>query len=273
MRETLEHAEKSADNLYNWSAFHCGRLLVIITGLGFGLRAAHYFLSPQLQRDSCYYLLFMQEWLNGVPYREIGILPGENTFPLLPGAFMVPTAFVSLTGLPLESVAIWYNIILGTAIIPLMYRGVNEIFPQKRFTALVSALLTAVHPVMIEFSATVLRETSYLFFCILYFISMIMWMKSYKIRQIGLAGIFSGLAVMSRIEGTALPLITVTILLACTDKPECGTGWRGAAVYALCLTATLAATAYITGADGIIYVAAEYISRRIMPWMQTPYFR
>ncbi|MCQ2352900.1 MAG: hypothetical protein MJ033_05430 [Victivallaceae bacterium] len=190
-----------------------GLVLFLIVIGGTLVRWFRYMLCRQLFRDACFYLLFLQKWTTGVSWNALCLGNGEfASHPILPGAFIVPGILIEKFNFPLEPTAVWYNIVVGTLLVPVIFFSIQVLWPQKRIFALACALLVAVHPSLCEYSATVLRDTTYFLCCGCFFLFLFCWIKSLKNRYVVLCGIFTGFAIVTRIEGFEFILFMVTAM-------------------------------------------------------------
>ncbi len=205
--------EERLSSIAEWMQKHVGLVLFLIVIVGFVARWFRYVLCRQLFRDACFYLLFLQKWASGTSWNALGLGNGEfASHPILPGAFIVPEMLIENFDFPLEPTAVWYNIVVGTLLIPVFFFSIQVLWPQKRICALSCALLVAVHPSLCENSATVLRDTTYFLWCGCFFLFLFCWIKSPQNRYVVLCGIFTGLAVVTRIEGFEFILFMLTAM-------------------------------------------------------------
>ena len=100
----------------------------------------------------------------------------------------------------------------GQLIIILSILSFRELSDNKTGLWLVG-LVTSTHPTLIHYSCVLLRENTYLLFCIMSINLLILWYKRKKITYILLGGVTAALSFLCRYEGLEIGLIYVLIIL------------------------------------------------------------
>ena len=109
--------------------------------------------EPTIDRDGVIYVDLATRWI------QTGSYPFHSYLPLYP--WMMKQ--LMLCGMSGYAAGVTVNIILGS-LIPLVAYGILRVINGRREIALVTAILTVFHPMLVELASTIVRDTSYLFF-------------------------------------------------------------------------------------------------------------
>lgn len=180
------------------------RYTIILAGiflLALIARVIRYYECDQLERDTFSYLNMATHWANG------GILEAYRSDikgylscpPLLPGAM----AFGEMCGLGALTAGLWLNFLSGSAISLALYWICVGIFKNRRY-AIYAALLGAVHPFTLRWSAMIMRDTPYTA-AVIFAVACGVWaVKTRQMRYWALFSLCAVLASFSRKEGPEL---------------------------------------------------------------------
>ena len=106
---------------------------------------------------------------------------------------------------PLETIAIWWGIFIGTAFVALVYWIAHLTFASSR-TALAVAFLASIHPWCAENAPMPMRDTTFLFLQTLVLaLGLFAWRRR-RWRVMGIAGFLAPLVFLCRFEGIMLAL-------------------------------------------------------------------
>ena len=167
------------------------------------LRLFCWSMEPTLSRDAVAYAEIISAWFAEGDFSGVLHYWPDCWIPPLPVGVVL---LLVKCGLSVEAAGVGLNLALGS-LIPLIAYRMAKTVTGNRSIALGAALLTAVHPTLIELSIEIQRDTTYLFLigCVLCFLleavrkgSSFFW---------GVGGIFLGLSILSRFESLEfLPL-------------------------------------------------------------------
>lgn len=171
-------------------------LLGAILLLALLLRLLCWHMEPTLSRDGVTYAELIQIWVDGGSFQAILQHWPECWLPPLPLGLVL---LLVKCGLPLETAGVGVNIVSGT-LIPLLVYRMAKIVTCNNSIALGATLLAAVHPMLIELSIEIQRDTPYLFLigCTLCFL--LEAVRRANCFFWGAGGIFLGLAILTRFE-------------------------------------------------------------------------
>lgn len=134
-------------------------------------------------------------------------------------------------GISGETAGISLAITMGS-LMPLISYAIAIVICERKEIALGVALLTALHPNLIEMSIQILREIPYLFFTGIAIWSMLSAIKYHKWWYWGLGGIMLAMAALTRYESLELLLLGLGyLILAPFLKWE---KWRNTGMYLSC---------------------------------------
>lgn len=106
------------------------------------------------------------------------------------------------------------NVIVGQLIIILSILSFRELSDNK-IGLWVVGLITSTHPTLIYYSCVLLRENTYLLFCIMSMNLLILWYKRKSIIYIFLGGVTAALSFLCRYEGFEICVIYILMILFC----------------------------------------------------------
>ncbi len=104
------------------------------------------------------------------------------------------------------------NVLVGQLIIILSILSFRELSDNK-IGLWVVGLVTATHPALIQYSCELLRENTYLLFCIMSINLLILWYKRKSIIYIFLGGVTAALSFLCRYEGLEICVIYMLVML------------------------------------------------------------
>lgn len=186
---------------YNW-------LLVFCCLLGLFLRISAFFLESTISTDGVTYVFMAEHWL------KTGAPPYNLYLPLYPWIMKL----LMCCGVSAFSAGIGINILLGS-FLPLICYGILRLLVARREVAVAGALLTAVHPSLIDLSINIQRDTPYLFFCGCAIFCLLHAVRSSKWYWWGFCGCFLVPGIFSRYETLEFfPLIMLYLFAAAVFK-------------------------------------------------------
>jgi hypothetical protein len=103
--------------------------------------------------------------------------------------------------------------VLGAAAVPMVYFLMREI-EDGRDLAAGAAALTAIHPELASYSASVLTEGGYFFFVVAVVYFAVRGIRLQSVRWIAVGGIVNGIAYLYRTEAVGLPVAVAAFLVA-----------------------------------------------------------
>jgi hypothetical protein len=104
------------------------------------------------------------------------------------------------------------SMVFGVATVPAVYYLIREVH-SSRDLATGAAALTAIHPELAGYSASVLTEAGFIFLVVVVTHFAVRGIKTHSARWIAVAGLLSGIAYLYRTEAVGLPFIVVGFLL------------------------------------------------------------
>ncbi|MBP5232914.1 MAG: glycosyltransferase family 39 protein [Planctomycetes bacterium] len=153
MEATLGAEATSADKWQEWASRHQALLLGLCVAVALLLRLHALFAESFVNRDAVYYLDLAEKWSRA---DFATLMAGDPRLHVLPMyCFFVKLAIQA--GLAPLTAALAVNLALGTALVPVMY-GCGRALFASRGMGLLTALLTAVHPIFVDVSVQVFRE-------------------------------------------------------------------------------------------------------------------
>lgn len=184
------------------------RNVIILSGIitaGLLLRLLTWHMEGTVARDGILYINMVNVWYDAGDY--------EIVLERFPGYRWVPVFILWIiktlmkTGISAETVGVGISLVLGS-LLPLIAYGIASVTCGKKEIALGAALLAAFHPILIEMSIEVLRETPYLFFAGIMIWSLLGAIKYHKWYLWCIGGVAGALAVMTRYETLELLFLT-----------------------------------------------------------------
>lgn len=163
------------------------------------LRLLAWLQDPVLSRDGVFYLDLAARWLkSGDLTREAAV--GDSFVPPLLPFLLKFSAAMHWNG---EYFMIGLNILLGSLLCVLIY-GIIRAMSGSVKLALTAAILTAVHPELVEWSIQVQREILYLFFSGVFLLCAVYAWQKENYLWWALGGAVWMLGIYSRLEGIGL---------------------------------------------------------------------
>jgi 4-amino-4-deoxy-L-arabinose transferase-like glycosyltransferase len=187
---------------------HPYRALALILLVAGGLR--FYWLRTQMfviEVDGAEYARIAENLLLGNRY--VGTMGGPEL--IFPPLYPILIATLTLVTGNSELAGRWVSLLAGTSLVLVLFAMALRLY--GRTAALITALLVACHPFLIESSAVVLTESLYI---LLLFLGVYWGLRSLDFKGFKdclLAGLFFGLAYLTRPEAVAYPFILASIML------------------------------------------------------------
>lgn len=183
-------------------------LPIIIFYVSLLVRIFYYSFNPVLSRDSVTYI-----------FLSLKFNPSYDP-KLFVQLYKALISFLHyfLSFFPINVSAVAFNIAFGSAFCSIVYYILKSFFNTKK--SFFSSLLFSVHPTFVKLSTQIQRETLYLLFSLVVFLIILNIIKDSYLSfiQAVLAGVFCGLAIMTRIE--ALELIFILMLVLALKQLE-----------------------------------------------------
>ena len=179
-------------------------LLAGIFLLSLLLRLFCWFMEPTLSRDAITYVEIISTWFAKGDFSGVLSYWPDCWIPPLPVWLVL---LLVKCGIPPETAGVGLNLALGS-LIPLLIFHISNVVTGNKSIAYGTALLAAVHPMLIELAIEIQRDTTYLFL-----IGLVLWFLLAAIQKEnsffwGVGGIFLGLSILSRFESLELlPLV------------------------------------------------------------------
>jgi 4-amino-4-deoxy-L-arabinose transferase-like glycosyltransferase len=162
-----------------------------------------------IDSEGAEYARIAENLLNGNGYVGIAIPGTELMFPPL---FPFLIAAVSLLTHQAEIAGRLISVTMGTLIIlPVFYIALHL---YNRTVAYVAAVLVACHPLLVGFASTVFIETTYMTLVLSGAYWSLRCLSLQMARTFLLAGVFFGLAYLTRPEAALYPFLTIFLLVA-----------------------------------------------------------
>lgn len=221
------------DKLYGFLDGTVKSKLLAILSLALFLRVCSFFAHPYLQKDSILYLSINHHIVNG------NIDKGLELYTLYPPSLLYTLKLIYFTGVPVDIgfrvLSIFLSVLM---IIPFFYIA-RSFLSEKG--SLLAAFLLAIHPKVIEYSHTILRE-SIAYPCIICGVAFMCYAINNKKRSLAiLAGLAFAIAYMARVEygfcvvAALFLFVLADIYQAKRDKREID--WHKATISIICLFA------------------------------------
>lgn len=181
-------------------------LVAFILRLGFML-----YFTPVISGDGCEYIRMGMELRDGKPLTGVFEWPETMYGTLYP----VLIAGVSRLGLSAEHSAELLSLLFGTALVLVAFFVARLVYGTR--TGYLAAILFSIFPLYIGLSGSVYNETIYMTLWLAGIFSSLRVLDSFRLPDFLFAGVFFGLATLSRPEAFAYPLFiiaAVTIVAA-----------------------------------------------------------
>lgn len=183
-------------------------VIILCFFLGWVTRILYYIKYPVQPRDVYAYLYEMENWEKEQR--------SNDTFTVSPH---VPYLSLYLMNLPhkimkcdIKKGGICVNVMVGQLIIILSILSFR-VLSDNKVGLWVVGLVTSTHPTLIQYSCVLLRENTYLLFCIISINLLILWYKRKSIIYIFLGGVTAALSFLCRYEGLEICVIYILMIL------------------------------------------------------------
>lgn len=236
MKAALDDA-RGAGWLPLWLLGHPERAVFLFSGLGLAIRLYLSLTSFCISGDGLAYLAMARDYAAGEPAKALASV-FSPLYPLLIALIHPLVPDWELAG---ELVSTFF----GTATVALAYGLVLEAH-RRRDLAIGAAALTAIHPGLTAYSASVRTEAGYICLMVASALLVVRGLNGARVREVAAGGLVGGLAYLYRTEGIGLPVVVAFIV------PAAAFFWRRPTV-STALRATLLFIA------GFMLVAAPYL--------------
>jgi 4-amino-4-deoxy-L-arabinose transferase-like glycosyltransferase len=178
-------------------------LLILLLAFSLRLLSARFLMGP-IDSEGAEYARIAENLLSGNGYVGIA-MPGKEL--MFPPLFPLLIAAVSLLTHEAEVAGRVISVTMGTMLVlPVYFIG---LYLYNRRVASVAAMMTACHPLLVGFSATVFSETTYMVFVLSGAYWALRCLRLQTARALLLAGYFFGLAYLTRPEAALYPFLTI----------------------------------------------------------------
>jgi len=188
------------EGLPSWSSRGVAKPLGCVIAVAFAIRLYLSLTSYCISGDGVAYLTMARQFASG----DAGTALHAVFSPLYP--MLVAAMHVAVTRWELAGEFV--SVLMGTAAVASIYAMTWEAF-ARRDLALGAAALTAIHPAMAAFSASVRTEAGYIFLVTTGVWLMLRGLRTRGLLAIGIAGALMGLAYLYRTEGIGLPAVAL----------------------------------------------------------------
>jgi len=186
--------------LYRW-------LLLAAVLFGAFLRIFIFLREPQVGQDAVYYLEISEMWSRS---SFSALLENDPSFYIPPVMLWFIQIFIRMGCSPL-SAGIVLNLIFGIGLIPLFYLTGRYLFDSGK-AGVVAAFLISFNPILVDYSANIMRENFMLFFEAAFLLFAVLGFRKKNIF-FGPSGFFLAWAVFSRYEALEiLPLMVFSFV-------------------------------------------------------------
>ncbi len=186
--------------LYRW-------LLLAAVLFGAFLRIFIFLREPQVGQDAVYYLEIAERWSRS---SFSALLENDPLFYIPPVMMGIIQLFIRMGCSPL-SAGIALNLIFGIGLIPLFYLAGRYLFDSRK-AGVVAAFLISFNPILVDYSANIMRENFMLFFEAGFFLFAILGFRKRNFF-FAVSGFFLAWAVFSRYEALEiLPLMAFSFV-------------------------------------------------------------
>jgi 4-amino-4-deoxy-L-arabinose transferase-like glycosyltransferase len=166
------------------------------------------FFTGSVDWEGAEYARLAQNLREGAGY--VGIdMPGKNL--MFPPLYPYLIAGLSFIIPSFELAARLISVALGAATVIPVFLLARELYDKR--TGYMAAIIVAVHPLLVHFSATANAEATFIFFLTFASYAAIRAIHTPDARYFAAAGALFGLAYLTRIEGAPLAAIAVTVFL------------------------------------------------------------
>lgn len=203
-KKILLFCEYGSMDLYLWLIRHPRISLGTIMLAGFLLRILRRLLDPFIARDATFYLYCADQLFHGGIDQLLANNPTLLTIPFFPWL----VHFGGYTPLSYESFGVLLNLSVGILSIPLFALICKKIFKSVS-AGLIGAILIAFSPELIKSDVNILREPVFLFCLLLWLWAEVNFLETRNVFFMLGSGFFAGIAILCRMEGLELLLLSV----------------------------------------------------------------
>lgn len=175
-------------------------IIILCLCLGGATRILYCIKYPVQPRDVYKYIYEMENWEKeqriNVPYLSFYLMNLPH----------------NILKCDIKKGGICVNVVVGQLIVILSILSFRELSDNKIGLWIVG-LATSTHPTLIHYSCVLLRENTYLLFCIISVNLLILWCKRKSIIYIFLGGITAALSFLCRYEGFEICVIYILMIL------------------------------------------------------------
>lgn len=189
--------------LKSHNASHFISCIVCVT-IGGIIRILYCWKYPIPVRDAYDYEMFLRQWYS------TGIIPQTVFYPPL-GLYLMKIP-VSWGYMDIMKGGICVNMILGLCLI-ITFIQIARSLNDSLLLMYCVGLISATHPALIEFSCHMLRENSYLFFCSISVLFVILFLKQRMVPYLMITSTCLSAAFLCRTEAIELLFYTIIIYL------------------------------------------------------------
>ncbi|HWL14606.1 MAG TPA: glycosyltransferase family 39 protein [Opitutus sp.] len=184
-------------------------LLPLTLAMGALVRLALAFHQPlAIEAEGAEYAYIARSLLEGRGY--VGSLEGGVQL-LFPPLFPLLIAGVASLGLDVETAGRLVAIVAGTLLIVPVYAIARRLYQGR--VAVLAAAIVALHPVLVHLSISVYSEGPFVALLLTAALFSLRCLHFASLRDAGLAGLFLGLAYLTRTEAAFYPLLVAAIFL------------------------------------------------------------
>jgi len=195
-----------------------GIIILICCILGFAVRFLKYVFYPVQPRDSYTYEIHIMDWENFDMLKK-------SFSPLSLCLLSLPSKIFKCE---IIKGGIAVNLLLGTLIIAILITIIGLLF-KRTDLMLAGGLIAATHPSLVRFSASFLRENTYLFFILLSILYSVKYLKDHSLKNIAIVAVCSSFALLCRLE--ALEFVIIFLVLLGFDYMKNKTSLQRAALH------------------------------------------
>jgi 4-amino-4-deoxy-L-arabinose transferase-like glycosyltransferase len=174
--------------------------------------------GPWVYSDSTEYIVSARNLIQG---HGLGLFGGSGAFhplSLHPPFYSLVLSFFGLFGADLVTAARWINIILFGLTILLLGATIYA-YTKSSWLAIIASLLFLCLPVVVDVFSGAMSEPLFLFTGLSGLCLILLFLKSNRLVLLIIAGIASGLAMLTRYSGVAFMITGIGILLIFSLKP------------------------------------------------------
>ena len=178
--------------------------LILVTGLAFAIRIYLSLTNFCISGDGVAYLTMARQFASGDAIAALSSV-FSPLYPLLIVAMHIVVPDWEIAGNLVSA-------LLGTAAVVSIYVMTREAFARSDI-ALGAAALSAIHPAMAAFSASVRTEAGYIFLITSGVALMLRGLRTRQLVSVAASGVLYGLAYLYRIEAIGLPAVAIAAII------------------------------------------------------------